>query len=129
MRFLVVSLIANDPPAKPACFDTQAEWEEWLVAAHAAGERIVRRVDVGRTRADRRAGRPGARSTHFEVLPVEHIDICSDCTSLRRARMLRDDRCTPPPVAVPPPSVFRFRPRDAGPATSAADPEAPAPQE
>ena len=129
MRFLVVQLIAENPPERPACFDTQQDWGSWLVSAHEAGERVVRRVDVGRTRADRRAGRPGNRQTYFEVLPLEQIDICRDCTSLRRGQMTRDGRCTPPAVSSPPPAVFRFRPRTPGPVEPATGTEVPAQQE
>lgn len=87
-RFLLVDLIATKPPARPACFDTQADWTRWLVAAHEAGEKIVRRSDTGRTR--------GKRETHFEVLPMEQIDICRDCTEARRQRMQAAGRCSPP---------------------------------
>lgn len=96
----VIELIVANPPARPACFETQEAWESWLVTAHAAGERIVRRVDVGRTRADRRAGKTGNRHTHFEVLPVDQIDYCSDCTSIRRERMRAAGRCSPSVVTV-----------------------------
>lgn len=96
----VIELIVANPPARPACFETQEAWESWLVTAHAAGERIVRRVDVGRTRADRRAGKKGNRSTHFEVLPIEQIDYCSDCTSIRRDGMRAAGRCSPSVVTV-----------------------------
>lgn len=90
-RFLIVKLIADKPPARPDCFDTQDDWTRWLVAAHEAGEKVlqvVRRSDTGRTR--------GRRETHFEVLPTEQIDICRDCTEYRRNRMLAAGRCFPP---------------------------------
>lgn len=87
-RFLVVQLIADSPPPRPACFDLDSDWTQWLVAAHEAGLKVVRRSDTGRTR--------GKRETHFEVLPLDQIDICHDCTESRRARMAAVGRCTPP---------------------------------
>lgn len=118
MRYLVVHMILQNPPSKPPCFDDVDQWEEWLVAAHESGIQVVRRSDTGKTR--------GQRQTHFEVLPLDRIDICCDCTPLRSARMARDGRCVPTAAAVPPPQVFRFRPRP-GTAQPAAESEAPAP--
>lgn len=106
-RHLVIHLIVSNPPRMPACFDSPDEWESWLTHAHLSGMRIVRRADVGQTRSDNRAN----RSTHYEVLPPDQIDYCCDCTAKRRASMLQQGRCQPPPAAVPP-----ELPNDEGPA-------------
>lgn len=87
----VVDLIAAQPPIRPACFDDAASWVAWLVAHHRAGERVVRRVDVGQKTPSRR--------TFFEVLPLDAIDHCQDCTASRRARMQAASRCVPSAAA------------------------------
>ena len=88
---VIGALIASSTP--PACFDSQRQWEEWLVAAHASGLRVLRRVDRDkRWDKDRR----DLRKTFLIMRPVEEIDFCCDCTSIRKARMLGQGRCERP---------------------------------
>lgn len=87
-RITIPILIAARPPQRPACFDTQALWVEWLQGAHEAGDKVVRRVDVGKRTGDRR--------TYYEVLRTEEIDYCVDCTIRRQQQMLAQGRCQPP---------------------------------
>lgn len=98
----LTTIIEATAPERPPCFDSDAAWIDWLVGAHLSGEKILRRVDVGRTRADRRAGRPGNRETWFEILPTDRIDFCADCTASRRGRMEAAGRCHPSTVATLP---------------------------
>lgn len=92
MRYLNVHLISDTAPPAPRCFDSEEAWRDWLVAAHCSGERIVRRVDVGRKRDQ--------RITYFATMPAERIDYCQDCTPSRRLCMLRAGRCSPSAAAI-----------------------------
>lgn len=92
MRYLNVHLINDTAPPAPTCFTSEAAWRDWLAAAHCSGERIVRRVDIGKRR--------GARETYFQVLPIGRIDYCCDCTPARRQCMLRAGRCEPSAAAI-----------------------------
>lgn len=86
-RRSILQLIAETSPQRPACFNSHAEWVEWLTSAHQGGERVVRRVDTGKW--------SGNRVTYFEVLPVGLQRHCEDCTSIRRSRMQAERRCFP----------------------------------
>ncbi len=92
MRYLITDLIADTAPPAPACFSSEDAWRDWLAAAHCSGERVVRRVDTGKSR--------GARETYFEVLPAKRIDFCGDCLPARRQCMLRAGRCRPSSAAI-----------------------------
>ncbi|WP_395701222.1 hypothetical protein [Aquabacterium sp.] len=92
MRYLITDLIADTAPPAPACFSSEAAWRDWLAAAHCSGERVVRRVDIGKTR--------GARETYFEVLPVGRVDYCADCLPARRQCMMSAGRCKPSAAAI-----------------------------
>lgn len=86
-RRSILQLIAETSPQRPACFDSQAEWVEWLTSSHQGGEKVVRRCDIGK--------HAGNRRTYFEVLPVGLQRHCEDCTSIRKARMQAEGRCFP----------------------------------
>ena len=87
MRRSILKLIAEQSPKHPACFESQAQWVEWLTSAHAAGIPVVRRVDLGKS--------SDARRTFFEVQPVGKQSHCSDCSSFRRQAMEAQGRCFP----------------------------------
>lgn len=99
MRTDIIKLISEESPPHPACFDSQAQWVQHLVAAHAAGVKVVRRVDVGKS--------AGKRTTGFAVLPVGQQSHCQDCAKARRERMEGEGRCFPvrPPAAAPAPTT------------------------
>lgn len=92
MRTDLIKLIRDQAPARPACFDTQDQWVEFLVAAHASGLKVLRRQDVGKHR--------GERVTSFAVLPVGQQSHCVECAKGRQDRMKAEGRCFPvrPPV-------------------------------
>jgi hypothetical protein len=91
MRTDIVKLIQQGSPKAPACFDSQAQWVEYLVSAHSAGRKVVRRVDTGKS--------AGKRETHFEVLPVGKQSHCAECSVRRKEAMQAAARCFP--VAAP----------------------------
>ncbi|WP_223197999.1 hypothetical protein, partial [Staphylococcus sp. 775] len=63
------------------------------VASHAAGQRVLRRQDIGKHR--------GQRTTTFAVLPVGQQSHCLECEQRRKDRMSAEGRCFPvkPPAA------------------------------
>lgn len=87
MRIAVVTLVQTSAPARPACFADDAAWRSWLVSAHEAGERIVRRVDENQ--------RTPLRRTHYELLPTHRINFCAECTEAHQRRMREAGRCRP----------------------------------
>lgn len=87
MRTDIVRLIHTEAPEKPACFETQGEWTQYLVSAHEAGQKVVRRVDTGK--------HAGKRETHFAVLPVGQQSHCAECSQKRRDVMKAAGRCFP----------------------------------
>lgn len=87
MRRSILKLIHEQSPKAPACFDSQAQWVEWLTGAHSGGAKVVRRVDIGKS--------AGNRVTHFEVLPIGQQPHCSDCSAIRQAKMKAAGRCFP----------------------------------
>lgn len=98
MRTDLVKLIRNEAPQHPACFDSQAQWVEFLVTAHASGLKVLRRQDIGKHR--------GQRVTSFAVLPVGQQSHCVECAKGRQDRMKAEGRCFPvrPPVTRQPPA-------------------------
>lgn len=94
----IIRLIHDEAPAAPACFDSQAQWVEFLVGNHTNGARVVRRVDTGKS--------AGKRVTSFAVLPVGQQSHCRECTKGRRERMEGEGRCFPVrlPAAAPAPA-------------------------
>lgn len=87
MRRSILKLIAEQSPEHPACFESQAQWVEWLSSAHVAGIPVVRRVDIGKSSDNRR--------TFFAVLPVGQQSHCQDCSEFRQQRMKAELRCFP----------------------------------
>lgn len=77
-------IIEQTAPRSPDCFDSRSDWLSWLLLAHESGMRITRRCESGRS---------AVRHTWQEVLPLEQINYCGDCTSIHRARMERAHRC------------------------------------
>jgi hypothetical protein len=76
-------------PAKPACFDSRQQWEEWYAAAEVC--QIL-------------ANNPKKPN------PVAY---CTDCTPEHQARMIREKRCGWPGVTfskIDGPAVFGRRP-------------------
>lgn len=98
MRTDLIKLIRNEAPQSPACFDSQSQWVEFLVSAHASGAKVLRRVDTGKHR--------GHRVTRFEVLPVGQQSHCVECAKGRQDRMKAEGRCFPvrPPATRQPPA-------------------------
>lgn len=84
-------LVASEYPRRPACFDSDGLWREWILGALDAGDRVVRRVDVGK--------RSGERRTYWATLRTHEIDYCSDCTRRRQEQMQSAGRCQPSPAA------------------------------
>ena len=83
----LIRLIRDEAPPHPACFDTQQQWVEFLVAAHASGTRVVRREDTGK--------HSGKRATRFAVLPAGQQSHCAECELRRQERMRAEGRCFP----------------------------------
>lgn len=91
-RTRVIWMIENNPPPKPACFDTMRQWQEYLLYVDASGEPVVQRRDHGRM--------------PVRVVSVEfrRIDYCADCDigSARQQRMQVEGRCIIPHTKSPP---------------------------
>ena len=96
MRTDIVRLIHDQAPKRPACFETHNEWTQWLVGAHEAGMKVVRREDLGK--------HAGHRVTTFKVLPVGQQSHCVECSQRRRDTMKAAGRCFPVAVARPAPA-------------------------
>ncbi len=92
----LTDLIAKHPGPMPACFDSLDEWRMWLTVAHAAGQQVLRRVDVGRHR-NKALGLDSSanRKTRFEVRPIGQQAHCADCTQGRQRAMQQASRCFP----------------------------------
>ncbi len=90
-------LIQHQPPPKPQCFDTLAEWQSYLVTQVVSGEKITRRQDTAKwTTVDGRKIR-----TQRTVVPVfARIDFCADCDIGSPAQMSKRQagRCLLPPL-------------------------------
>jgi len=86
-RRRVIELIHEGAPPKPPCFDSHWLWQQWLAAAHETGIRIVRRVDIGKSKGD--------RITFYELLPTNRVDYCAECENSYREVMAAQDRCHP----------------------------------
>ena len=69
-----MSLDKRTRPAKPACFDSQQQWEEWYAAAE-----ICRDL----------ANKPEKANV---------VGYCTDCNPEYQARMIREKRCGWPGV-------------------------------
>lgn len=83
-RSKVVTLILESPPSMPKCWHSMREWQDWLMVAHASGERITKRMTVNRHTPER---------TDAPVfLP---IDYCTDCTAAKKSEMQKQGRCFP----------------------------------
>lgn len=89
-------LIARHAGPVPACFDSLDEWRMWLTLAHAGGQQVLRRVDVGRHR-NKALGVDSSvnRKTRFEVRPIGQQAHCADCTQGRQRAMQQANRCFP----------------------------------
>jgi hypothetical protein len=83
----LTQLIRSEAPPRPACFDTQQQWVDFLVTSHTSGAKVVRRTDVGK--------HAGNRKTAFKVLPVGQQSHCKECAKSRRERMEGEGRCFP----------------------------------
>jgi hypothetical protein len=83
----VIWMVKNDPPPRPLCFDTMAQWQTYLMYLAASGERITRRQDLGKH---------SGRRTVTTVF--DRIDYCADCDvgGLRQRRMASERRCILP---------------------------------
>lgn len=88
----VIWMIQNAPPPKPACFDDDAQWREYLMYLAASGEPITRRQDLGK-----HAGRRTV-TTVFDRIPF-----CDDCAigGGRQLRMQDEGRCVIPKPKTP----------------------------
>lgn len=86
----VIWMIQTAPPPKPLCFDTDAQWVDYLMYLAASGERITRRQDLGKWYAE-----PARTVTTV----FDRIDHCQDCDigGERQRRMQVERRCILPP--------------------------------
>lgn len=84
----VVMLVLESPPPTPACFRSRKDWQEWLLLAHASGERITVIRDTGKYKDRQRV----ERSVRLEFAEIDH---CADCTRERQAEMEKAGRCQP----------------------------------
>jgi len=84
----VVMLVLESPPPTPACFRGRKEWQEWLLLAHASGERITVIRDTGKYKDRQRI----ERSVRLEFAEIDH---CADCTRERQVQMKKAGRCQP----------------------------------
>ena len=87
-----MTLVHTSAPARPACFAGDDDWHSWLVSAHEAGDRVVRRVDENQRTPNRR--------THYELLPTRQINYCASCTEGYQRRMQEQGRCVPSDVFI-----------------------------
>ena len=99
MKPTMAAIILGTCPPRPACFDNDVQWREWLVSAHSAGTRVTRRIEVQQGSA--------ARYTFQRALAADDIDYCADCTVKRQQKMLDADRCAPPKRAASTPPLAR----------------------
>lgn len=77
-------MVQNAAPPRPACFDSDRIWQDWLILLHFSGEPLTRRQDI--------TVRGVRRVTRVFV----DVDYCQDCTAKRAAKMLAEGRCTNP---------------------------------
>jgi hypothetical protein len=85
----VIWLIQNQAPPAPLCFDSQAQWSEYLMYLHAEGQQITRRQDTGKHSGHR---------VVVDVIDPKRIDFCDSCDigGERQKRMQREKRCILP---------------------------------
>ena len=83
----VVWMIQTAPPPKPLCFDSGAQWQEYLMLLHAEGQQITRRQDTGKH---------SGRRVVVDVFDAKRIDYCSDCTPAHMRKMQSEKRCIVP---------------------------------
>lgn len=91
-RMAVIIMIQASPPPRPACFDSDAIWKDWLIGAHTGGLKIVRRIDVGKSQ--------GCRATSHRLLPTPQIPYCADCQRGHQLKMQQQKRCNPCAVEI-----------------------------
>lgn len=94
-RTRVIWMIVNAPPPKPLCFETDGQWQEYLMYLHESGERITRIVDRGAARGNGTGGSPRVVTREFD-----RIDYCADCDvgGKHQRRMQVEGRCIMPLV-------------------------------
>ena len=85
----VIWLIQNQAPPKPLCFDSAAQWQEYLMYLHAEGPQITRRQDTGTHSGHR---------VVVDVIDPKRIDFCDSCDigGDRQRRMVKEGRCILP---------------------------------
>jgi hypothetical protein len=85
----VIWLIQNQAPPAPLCFDSQAQWSEYLMYLHAEGQQITRRQDTGKHSGHR---------VVVDVIDPKRIDYCESCDigGDRQRRMVKEGRCILP---------------------------------
>lgn len=95
----VLRLIRQEAPPHPPCFDSRAQWTEYLVASYVAGSQVAWRQDTGK--------RPGERVV---VRKIKSPDYCADCElgGSYQTKMAAEGRCvkrgtTMPQDAIMPP--------------------------
>lgn len=88
----VIWMIQTAPPPKPACFDDDAQWREYLMYLAASGAPITRRQDLGKHAGQRTV------TTVFDRIPF-----CDDCEigGARQQRMVAEKRCILPAKEAP----------------------------
>ena len=89
-RQAVILMIQACPPPKPACFQHDKTWRDWLVQAHQSGLRVVRIVEFKNAE--------GCRSTQRRLLDTPQIPYCTECTAGHQRAMQAMNRCHPSAV-------------------------------
>ena len=84
-RTALERLLAEQPPRRLRCFDTDLAWREFLLLSRDSGERVTRRQDVGKSIGDRQVTQVFADGLHR--LP------CAECPAAYRRKMEAVGRC------------------------------------
>ncbi len=91
----VIWMIQTAPPPKPLCFDSQKQWQEYLMYLHADGTPITRRQDTGKWKT---VNGQKVRVARTVTRVFDRIDFCDGCTAERREQMQDEKRCIVPRV-------------------------------
>jgi hypothetical protein len=93
----IVWLVRHAAPPTPACFDSDEQWQSYLISLAASGERITRRQDTGKwTTVDGKK----IRTERTVTTVFTRIDYCQDCPIGSAAQVAKRQagRCIMPPL-------------------------------